>query len=90
VSITAYERARRGRDYEIVVVPDSDGMFTAHVPSVPGVRGRGDTVTAARANARRALEGQLRRRPGTRPVLPAAPHERITVYPQRTPAGGAE
>jgi antitoxin HicB len=47
------------REYEIVLVPESEGGFSVLVPELPSVATQGETREEAVAMAREAIEGYL-------------------------------
>jgi antitoxin HicB len=47
------------KQYEVVLIPQTEGGFVVSVPELPGVVTEGDTVAEALAMAKDAIEGYL-------------------------------
>jgi predicted RNase H-like HicB family nuclease len=47
------------RSYAVVLEPDADGGFTAHIPAFRGAHTQGETVEEALANARDVIAGYI-------------------------------
>jgi len=45
--------------YRIIIEPDTGGTYHAYVPSLPGCHTWGDTIEAARSNAKEAIQVYL-------------------------------
>jgi antitoxin HicB len=53
------EEGRVPRSYKVEIEPDEDGVYTATVPSVPGVAEQGESVDEALENLKKALAFHL-------------------------------
>jgi antitoxin HicB len=47
------------KQYEVILVPESEGGFVVSVPELPGVVTEGETIAEALAMAKDAIEGYL-------------------------------
>lgn len=45
--------------YRVLIEPDEDGVFVAHVPALPGCVSQGSSRAEALTNIREAIEGYL-------------------------------
>ncbi|MGZ9275293.1 MAG: type II toxin-antitoxin system HicB family antitoxin [Nitrospira sp.] len=45
--------------YELLIEPDEDGLFVAHVPALPGCISQGSSRAEALTNIREAIQGYL-------------------------------
>jgi predicted RNase H-like HicB family nuclease len=45
-----------GRDYRVILEPETDGGYCVWVPALPGCVSQGDTVEEALANIREAIQ----------------------------------
>jgi predicted RNase H-like HicB family nuclease len=46
-----------GREFDVVMVAESEGGYSVFVPDLPSVATQGETIEEARANAQEAIEG---------------------------------
>ena len=49
----------RERSYTVVLEPEADGGYSAHIPAFRGAHTQGETVEEAIANARDVIAGYL-------------------------------
>jgi predicted RNase H-like HicB family nuclease len=47
------------REFDVVIVSESEGGYSVFVPELPSVATQGETIEEARANAQEAIEGYL-------------------------------
>jgi antitoxin HicB len=47
------------REFDVVIVPEPEGGYSAFVPELPSVATQSETIEEARANAQEAIEGYL-------------------------------
>jgi predicted RNase H-like HicB family nuclease len=47
------------REFDVVMVAESDGGYSVLVPELPSVAAQGETIEEARTNAREAIEAYL-------------------------------
>ena len=67
------------KQYEVVLVPQTEGGFVVSVPDLPGVVTEGDTVAEALAMAKDAIEGYLATMRDQGWKLPSVRRERVAV-----------
>jgi antitoxin HicB len=67
------------KQYEVVLVPQTEGGFVVSVPELPSVVTEGDTVAEALAMAKDAIEGYLATMRDRGWELPAVRRERVAV-----------
>jgi antitoxin HicB len=67
------------RQYEVVLVPQTEGGFVVSVPELPGVATEGETVAEALAMAKDAIEGYLATMRDRGWELPSVRRERVAV-----------
>ncbi|MGZ8997122.1 MAG: type II toxin-antitoxin system HicB family antitoxin [Rhodospirillales bacterium] len=66
--------------YRVLIEPDEDGVFVAHVPALPGCVSQGASRDEALANIREAIEGYLESlRAHDDPIPPPISEEIIEV-----------
>jgi predicted RNase H-like HicB family nuclease len=47
------------REFDVVIMAESEGGYSVFVPELPSVATQGETIEEARANAQEAIEGYL-------------------------------
>lgn len=67
------------KQYEVVLVPESEGGFVVSVPELPGVVTEGETVAEALAMAKDAIEGYLATMRERGWDLPSVRREQVAV-----------
>ncbi len=66
--------------YRVLIEPDEDGVFVAHVPALPGCVSQGSSREEALANIREAIAGYLDSlRAHDEPIPPAISEEIVEV-----------
>ncbi len=70
----------KSREFEVVLIPESEGGFSVSVPALPGCHTQGETVEEAVAMAKEAIELYLETLRDDGQPLPKPPRiERVTV-----------
>jgi antitoxin HicB len=67
------------KQYEVVLIPQTEGGFVVSVPELPGVVTEGDTVAEALAMAKDAIEGYLATMRERGWKLPSVRREQVAV-----------
>ncbi len=66
--------------YRVLIEPDEDGVFVAHVPALPGCISQGSSRDEALTNIREAIEGYVESlRAHDDPTPPAISEEIVEV-----------
>ena len=63
-------KTKKGRLYQIDLVPEDEGGYTVVVPALPGCISHGETVKAATRNAREAITLHLENLAAHREPIP--------------------
>jgi antitoxin HicB len=67
------------KQYEVILVPESEGGFVVSVPELPGVVTEGETIAEALAMAKDAIEGYLATMRERGWGLPSVRREQVAV-----------
>jgi antitoxin HicB len=67
------------KQYEVVLIPQTEGGFVVSVPELPGVVTEGDTVAEALAMAKDAIKGYLATMRERGWKLPSVRREQVAV-----------
>lgn len=67
------------REFDVVMVSESEGGYSVLVPELPSVATQGETIEEARANAKAAIEGYLEVMHADGLPTPKVHHYRVAV-----------
>ena len=67
------------REFDVVMVAESEGGYSVFVPELPSVATRGETIEDARTNAREAIEAYLEVMRADGLAIPKVHHDRVAV-----------
>lgn len=67
------------REFDVVMVAESDGGYSVFVPQLPSVAAQGETIEEARTNAREAIEAYLEVMHADGLPIPEVHRDRIAV-----------
>ena len=68
-----------GREFDVVMVAESEGGYSVLVPELPSVATQGETIEDARRNAREAIEAYLEAMKAAGLPVPKIHRERVAV-----------
>lgn len=68
------------REFDVVMVAESEGGYSVFVPDLPSVATQGETIEEARANAQEAIEGYLEVMHEDDLPVPSVHRDRVAVH----------
>jgi antitoxin HicB len=74
------EAMSAGREFDVVMVAQSEGGYSVFVPELPSVATQGETIEEARVNAQEAIEGYLEVMHEDGLPIPSVHRDRVAVH----------